>query len=1056
MPDDQTPMQRKSNRFLSTVGRRALVGAALLLPAAQAFADTSVGSATTTPLLTSSAGNVTIASGGTIKVASGNAITIDAAKTATVNSGGVLDVGSADGASGIVANSGLSSTITNQGTIKVTEDFTAKVLDSSTIAAGPIASASNRYGIHVLSGGTYTGAIQNGDTGVITVEGLNSAGIAVDGTLAGTLTNTGTITVKGDNSVGIRTAAVTGDVLAGGTISTVGQGSQAVVVGGDVGGIVKLNGGISQSYTYTADDSTTQTLSRTALQTGKALVEVDGNVAGGVVVYAPLTTSSTDTSRGVLQAYGNGPALQIGGTRDITIGGGTTVAGTYSLGIDGSVSSNAYYSSTDAYGVVIGGKGGNVTLSKGIAVSGTVSTTTVDSGSAAVTINAGSNVATLYNSGTIQATASQSAFGNLYGVKDASGTLTTLNNTGYITVSGTTTGRSAAIDLSSNTSGTTIKQYLNSTNATSQTSDKAASGYDPDTATVYTAITGNIYTGSGNDTVDIESGKVTGNAFLGTGNNTVILADDAKWIGNINFGTAGTATMTMAGNSRFTGNLELNSQVGTLTLSDSSRWLGTVTGGSQLTVNVNSGTFGANATGTSTIKALNVGASGTLRVYIDGAKGTSSTLVADTATFASGSKVAATISSLQQGNATYTVLSAGTLTGGSNLTSTALAMPVLYNGSVTLSGNNLLLTVSRKSATELGLTTAESAAYDAIVGNALSYTYLEKSLLQVADSAALKTQFNEFLPDYAGGTFDFVTRGSRLAARHIDDDSSIFTISDVGGWFEPIYFNNKQHASSTTNRYTVSGFGVTAGLEKTTSLGNVGGTFAYVTGNVKNSAYNEVKAHDLEIGAFWRKAAGPLYAYARVGYGKGTFTSARTFNGVADSAAFTYSAAGKWKGTFLDATAGLSYAVPLGESLKLKPKAVFEYYRLKEKGYTESGDTAIALVVDPRTSKALNATTTLAASWSSGESSYEGRAFTVELEGGRRNHLSGALGNTTAAFGSGSSFTLTPGKTESAWVGNLSVLQGGLDYTWKLSAGAERPQSGGLAYSMRASLSFAM
>lgn len=1056
MSDDQTPMQRNSHRYLATAGRRALIGAALLLPAAPALADTSVGSATTTPLLTSSAGNVTVASGGTIKVASGTAITIDAGKTATVNSGGTLDVGSANGASAIVANPGLTSAIVNQGTIKVTEDFTAKVLDNSTIAAGPVASASSRYGIHVLSGGAFTGNIQNGDTGTITVEGLNSAGIAVDGTLTGTLTNTGTITIKGDGSVGIRTAAVSGDVNAGGTITTVGQGTQAVLVGGDVGGIVKLNGSLSNAYTYTADDGTTQSLSRAALSAGKALVEVDGNVAGGVVVYAATSSTATDTSRGVLQSYGNGPTLQIGGTRDITIGGGTTVSGTYSVGIDGSVSSNAYYSSTDSYGVAIGGKGGNVTLTKGLAVSGTVSATTVDAGAAAISIASGSNVASLYNSGTIKATASQSGFGNLYGVKDASGTLTALTNTGYITVSGTTDGRSAAIDLSANTSGVTVKQALNATTSASQTTDKAASGYNPDTATVYTGISGDIYTGSGNDTLDIQSGKIVGNAYLGAGNNTVKLADDAKWIGNIDFGSAGTATMTMAGNSRFTGNLSLNGQVGTLTLADSSRWLGTVTGGSQLTVNVNSGTFGANASTTSSIKTLNVGATGTLQVYIDGAKGTSSKLIADTATFASGSKVAATITSLQQGNATYTVLSAGTLTGGSNLTSSSLAMPVLYKGSVAAVGNTVQLTVARKTAAELGLTAPQAAAYDAIVHNAMSYTYLEKSLLQVSDSAALATQFNEFLPDFAGGTFDFVTRGSRLATQHIDNDSSIYTISDVGGWFEPIYFNAKHKADATTNRYTTSGFGITAGLEKVTALGNFGGSFGFVSGNVKDSAYNEVKAHDIELGAFWRKAAGPLYAFARVGIGRGTFTSARTFNGTADTAAFTYSAAGKWKGTFVDATAGLSYALAVGESLKLKPKAVVEYYRLREKGYTETGDSAIALTVDPRTSKAANATTTLAASWSAGPSSYEGRAFTVEVEAGRRSHISGLLGDTHASFGSGDSFTLSPGKANSAWLGNVSILQGGLDYTWRLSAGAERPQGGGTAYSLRASLSFAM
>ena len=647
------------------------------------------------------------------------------------------------------------------------------------------------------------------------------------------------------------------------------------------------------------------------------------------------------------------------------------------------------------------------------------------------------------------------ASGNLYGIYDKSGTLTTVNNTGFITVSGATTGTSAAIDLSANTTGVTIKQYLNSTDAASQKTDKAASGYDVDTATVYTAITGDIYTGSGNDTVDIESGKVTGNAYLGTGNNTVTLADDAKWIGNIDFGTSGTATMTMGGNSRFTGEMELHDQVGTLTLNDSSIWKGTITGGSQLGVVVNGGSFGANSTATTTINSLTVNSGGTLGVYVDGTAGTASKLVANTVTFNSGSKIGVTISSFANAAGTYDIVSAGTLTGASNVTTSSLSLPILFKGSITQSGNDLELTLARKTATELGLTSPQAAAYSAIIGNAASYSTLESSLLQMTTTSALQSQFNDLLPDYAGGAFDFVTRGSRQAALHVADDSSLFTISKSGLWLEPLYFRASKHDGDSIG-YSLSGGGVSLGLERTTAIGNVGAYLDWTSGTVNNHNQQSLGVNNIEFNAFWRKAFGNLYTFARVGYGKSSFKLDRTFSGVVDSADITYTAHGGWKGHSLSATGGFTYDFNLSDTFKIKPKASIEYFRLKENGYQETGTDAIILLVRNRTSTAVNATTTLGFSWSRGPSSYEGRPFTVEADLGRRSHLSGDLGQTTAIFGSGQSFTLTPENQQSAWIGSVGILQGGLDYTWKISAGAEKPTNGGIAPNVRASLSIAL
>lgn len=1065
MPDDEILMDSKAPiaRTFMHAGKHAArllataAPAALIAGVAPALADTTVSTATTTPLVTSAAGAVTVASGGTIKLDTGTAVTVDASKDVTVASGGTLDMGAGNGAAGVVVNAGTTSNVSNAGTIQVLETFTPPDADANGIPEGPIAQATGRYGIRVAPGAATTGTISN--TGTITIDGLNSAGISVDSALTGSVTNTGTIKVKGDNSVGIRTGAVSGNVSAGGTIGVVGSGTQALVVNGDVGGYVKINGGLSQSASYTADSGATQNLPRSALSTGKALVEINGNVAGGIIVTTASTSGSTTETTGTLTSIGNSPALQIGGATDITIGGGASSTGTYSLGIDGSVAANATFSSTNAAGVVIGGKGGNVTLTKGIGVAGNVTATTVDSGAVGILINAGSTVPSLYNTGTISAVISQPGIGSSAAIKDLSGTLTTITNNKTISVTGSSEDQLAAIDVSANTTGVTIKQSLNSTDAASQTTDKAATGYNPDTAKVYTSIKGNIYTGSGNDTLDIGSGTVTGNSFLGAGNDTVKLADDAKYTGNIDFG-AGTAAMSMAGNSRFTGTLILGDQVGTLTLADSAIYRGTVTGGSQLAVTVNGGTFGANSAVTTTVKSIDFGANGTLGVYVDGTTGTASKLIADTASFASGAKISAKVTSLAKAEGTYTVLSAGTLTGGANVASSALNLPVLFKGTVAAVGNDVTLTIARKTAAEIGLNTPQSQAYSAILANAAQDTLLQSSLLQAADTATLQTQFNQMLPDYAGGSLDLLTRGTRLAARRIDDDSSWFTISNAGAWLEPIYFKGKKTAGATQG-YSNSGGGLSLGFEKALGFGHVGGSFTYFSGNSTTDATQKVKVSDIEFAAFWRLAKGPFYAYARVGYGRPSFTSTRTFTGTVDSQSFSYSASGKWKGTMITGAGGLSYAVPIGDHFKIKPRATFEYFRLKENGYTETGSTPLALTLAGRTSTVANANTTLVASWSSAPGDYENRPFTVEVEGGRRSRISGEVGNTIATFNRGAAsggdtFTLTGQQLPSAWVGEVSLMQGGLDYTWKIGFGYEKLEGGGTGYSGRASLAIAL
>jgi hypothetical protein len=98
----------------------------------------------------------------------------------------------------------------------------------------------------------------------------------------------------------------------------------------------------------------------------------------------------------------------------------------------------------------------------------------------------------------------------------------------------------------------------------------------------------------------------------------------------------------------------------------------------------------------------------------------------------------------------------------------------------------------------------------------------------------------------------------------------------------------------------------------------------------------------------------------------------------------------------------------------------------------------IDLTVNSRNSHSMTAATTMTLGWSAGPSSHDDRPLTFEVEGGRRNQLSGQLGATTAAFSGGNAFTITPDALKGGWLGEARVLTGGFDYTMQFAATAQQ------------------
>ena len=153
----------------------ALVSASALIWAAPALAQTTptttVSSATTTPLATSKAGDITVTTGGSIKPTSPStpAVTLDSSNS-LINNGALVfqNQSNATAVLATVPAGGQTGSIDNTGTIE-NDDNTQTTTDSNGVIHGPFASGSNNYGIRVIGSGLLTADISNDATGNITI-----------------------------------------------------------------------------------------------------------------------------------------------------------------------------------------------------------------------------------------------------------------------------------------------------------------------------------------------------------------------------------------------------------------------------------------------------------------------------------------------------------------------------------------------------------------------------------------------------------------------------------------------------------------------------------------------------------------------------------------------------------------------------------------------------------------------------------------------------------------------------------------------------------------------
>ncbi|MDI1327434.1 MAG: autotransporter outer membrane beta-barrel domain-containing protein [Brevundimonas sp.] len=1009
------------------------VAIAPLMAASGAMAEVVISTARTTPIAASNPGgsgpdDIRITSGGAINVTSGAAVTIDASENLAIESSGAVNMAAAaDGATGVLVNPGVTSTLTINGSINVADNIdNYPDTDNDGDLDGPWANGTGRYGIRYAAGAPVTGDLIVGTTGLISVDGNNSYGISIESGLNGKLQSQGAIRVFGDNSVAVRTqGTVTGGVMLLGNVSARGANASAVSIGGDVGGRLTLQGEILASgyrYTSLGNDAFEGKLDADDKLQGGPAVVVAGDIAGGVIIdRAPADADTANTDEdgdgipdateptGSITSFGAAPAIAVGSaSRSISLGAVGTGDSAFGFINRGTISAQGVYSGINANGVVFGGNAGQtVTIAGGIrnesalsalaldgqatairigagttapqifnsgAITGAVASELTASSATAIRIDVGASVTSLTNNGSILASSGGGA-ATVTGLLDLSGTVTSITNTRSFQATlnpneagDPLTGTTTAIDVSANTTGVTLLQTGVAATPTTANPDTDGDGVPDDNEPM---IVGAIKLGSGADTLDIRNGAI---------------------LGDISFG-AGADRLTITGGAAVRG-----------ALSDT---------GGDLAIDVSSGTLDARQATRMDITSLNVGAAGDLIITLDPANNTAGGFnVAGTATLADGAGLGVRFTSLLAAPNRFTLIDAATLNFGAiDLDSIESNSPYVYvvEAGANVPAGEVFVDVRQRTAAEAELIAVEAAAYDAFytsIGDPDALN-MRNAFLAQTNREGFINLYEQLLPEHSGGPLLSLASGVDAVTRALTGRNASAAPGETSAWVQEINFYADKDKTDTYG-FRSEGFGVAGGIERGSGLGNVGITVAFTSSDLEDpeaEAEEVLSANLLELGLYWRAQGQYWTTWARAAAGYATFNSERRFVG----GGLNLANESDWNGFTLAAAGGASYERSFGR-FSVRPEVYAEYFALSEDGHIEQGGgDGFDLEIDDREGHLFSATAAVNVGMSMGENSW----MRPELRVGWRQNISVDPGETIARFRSGGpDFTLAGGSIE--------------------------------------------
>ncbi len=957
----------------------------------------------------------------------------------------------------------------------------------------------NTVGFQITKTGAVGGSVTLAN---VTAQGVNSQGVVIGGAVTGGLNLAGTITATGYRS----TARSNYPTLAAlYTAQELSQGGSAVTIAANVGAGVILsapplllsttnpdldNNGVPD--TLQAIGAITSYGVAPALVIGAAGQNVELGVVGdkrgvvgeggagayGLVIQGRVTGNGVfdQISTPNLPAPAPGTAIQIG-----VVGGGSAIidGGIYNTG---SIDALAYQANSTAIHI-LGGASTPLILNDGVIAASSIQQTSNTTGVTPIAANgilieAGASVASIVNNSGITAniTGTGGVGGTSGAIVDKSGSVVGITNTGTISAQTTQTLVSAplpatltAIDISASAAPQSIFQKANPAFAT-ETAYSVTLSYTPGLIVSYNgivyqatvavgvaldpinypaywrqigttapSISGSVYFGSGGSTLNVSAGGISGGIInLGVGVNTLNIQGAAG---------SGVSGATVKG---------AIEEVSSATAAS-----GVVTGGgnSTLTINVDNGALSDTNPNTIKARSINIGANGLLLVSADPANGTNTNFITSGASvFAQGAQVGLTLLSLPTAlTQVYTILQTapgGTLTAGTFATGLLDNAPFLFTANATYAPaanpatdpSKILLTVSRKTATQLGFNAAEGAALDAVLAAAPKSSGIQSALLAQTNESGLKSVYDQLLPNQGQGLFDSLDAAAQAISSltgTVPDPTARVTGTNL--WLQEVNERVKRSGVSTEGSLSKL-LGIVSGYEVMGPGGGaVGLTLAYFNASEMDSASPigaGVQSSTVEVGAYYRRNAGHLSGSLRIGAGYSWLEDRRKF--LSTNTALT--AQSNWGALYFDGHAGLAYEQHLGRFFA-RPEISADFTAFDEGSHVETGGgDGFNLSVASRNSKRLSgqAILVLGREWGT-----TATWLRTEFRGGWREILAGTVGDTTASFTGGSPFTLQAENDQGGWATFGFSVKSGSQYSYLALEGDADLRAGEQRYDLR-------
>ncbi len=952
-----------------------LAASLTLVPAFYADAQQTISGSQTTPVTTAKGGDVTISSSGSITVTSGAAVTINSNNT--VDNEGTITGNDGKGMTGILVTTGATGSITNDGSINITDSTLATTL--------PLTQGENRYGIQIAAPSAFVGSITNAAAGDITVRGNDSAGIYVNtGGVTGSITDAGTMGITGDRSFGILTnagATITGGIAISNTITALGNGAGGLKLNGAVGGELDISSTIRSDGYFSGDVIVSRPTSFTGLtlanvqQSGSA-VYVGGNVGGGILV---------DTGGEVL-TFGSAPALAVspGAGASSTIG--VTAAGAAGISIVGSVTANGIFDNVVSTAMEIGGGGGSATVNGGIDISGKVDSTSYSANANGIVIGAGANVSSLTNSGTIQSVVNLGRDGTTGGLStailDYGGALSSITNTGTITAL-SANGQAVALDLRADSTLVTVTQSKSGT-------------------TTASSINGNILFGSNGGVLNLNAGTIAGSVSFGDSlNNALTINNGGVLGGGISQAAGGQLALDIV-NGRLDETSITKLILKSLTIGSS--------GQIDFAVDPTTGKSGA-------------------------------AVVTGAVLFASGAKLGLTLDAQLTAPEVLTVIqtagSTGALVGQPSLL--LGEVPYFYNAQIVTdaAGGTIMVDLRDRSFAEAGVLGSESA-YNAVFKDNYNDAGIRDAFNGAGTQQQFKRLFQQMLPSYSGGVFEVLAQGADTLARTESGNPIMQSGAHAGGWAQQFGFGAVDSTSSSPG-YHGGGLGFAFGWEQPASaISNWGIAVAYMRASASDfdtGPNNQEIGTTYTAGVYWREIDGGLHTDASINAGVAELNSQRFFSGTdLTGGTVSRSADANWTGGVAQAHLGISYEEPIGGDFYVKPSISGDYFVLYQGSRNEhNGGSAFDLQVASNTDKQGSVTGGVAAGMQFGDRDFTWRP---EVMVGYKQAFGGPDA-VVAQFAGGSSFSLSPASQKGGPVAHIGIHGGNKYSDFAVEAGGE-------------------